>query len=107
MKRFAGVSMLYAIIAEDEPGSGEARARVRPEHLARLNVLQGEGRLVLAGPFPAVDCEDPGTAGVTGSLIVAEFDSLENATEWADRDPYVSAGVYRRVTVRPFRRVLP
>lgn len=99
--------MLYAIIAEDEPESGAARARARPEHLARLNGLKAEGRLLLAGPFPAIDCEDPGQAGVTGSLIVAEFESLEDASEWADRDPYVSAGVYHRVTVRPFRRVLP
>ncbi|MGD8511330.1 MAG: YciI family protein [Gammaproteobacteria bacterium] len=99
--------MLYAIIAEDEPDSGEARARARPQHLARLNGLKAEGRLLLAGPFPAIDCEDPGQAGVTGSLIVAEFESLQNASEWADRDPYVSAGVYHRVTVRPFRKVLP
>jgi uncharacterized protein YciI len=99
--------MLYAIIAQDEPDSEEARARARPEHLARLNGLKAKGRLILAGPFPAIDCDNPGKAGVTGSLIVAEFDSLEKASDWADRDPYVAAGVYQRVTVRPFRKVLP
>jgi uncharacterized protein YciI len=99
--------MLYAIIAEDEPDSGDARARARPDHLARLNDLRAKGRLVLAGPFPAIDSEDPGPAGVTGSLIVAEFETLETASTWADQDPYFAAGVYHRVTVRPFRQVLP
>lgn len=99
--------MLYAIISEDVDESSGRRASARAEHLARLDALQSEGRLVLAGPHPAIDAEDPGKAGFTGSLVVAEFDSLASARAWADADPYVEAGVYRRVEVKPFRRVLP
>ncbi|HET7833810.1 MAG TPA: YciI family protein [Gallionella sp.] len=99
--------MWYAIIGQDVPGSLDQRMAARPAHLARLQALQDEGRLLLAGPFPAVDAVDPGPAGFTGSLIVAEFASLQAAQEWADADPYVAAGVYRQVTVQPFRKVLP
>lgn len=99
--------MLYLIVGEDTPNSLEKRLSVRPEHVARLQALQAEGRLVLAGPFPAVDSPDPGPAGFTGSAIVAEFGSLAEAKTWAAADPYVSAGVYGQVTVRPFKKVLP
>jgi len=99
--------MLYAIISEDHEQSLAARQRVRPAHLERLKSLASEGRLVLAGPHPAIDCEDPGTDGFTGSLIVAAFESWEAAKAWAQADPYVQAGVYRNVTVKPFRMVLP
>ena len=99
--------MLYAIIAEDAPHSLEQRMAARPEHLARLTALQDRGQLVLAGPFPAIDSEDPGTAGFSGSLIVAEFDDLTAAKAWADADPFVAAGVYINVTVKPFRKTLP
>ncbi len=99
--------MLYAIIGEDHENSLENRLACRTDHLARLNALQDQGRLLLAGPMPAIDNEDPGPAGFTGSLIVAEFDSLENAREWADQDPYILQGVYEQVTVKPFRKVLP
>lgn len=99
--------MLYAIIAEDVPDSLEPRKQARPAHLARLETLQREGRLLLAGPHPAVDSEEPGPAGFTGSLVVAAFDSLDSARAWADADPYVEAGVYARVVVKPFRKVLP
>lgn len=99
--------MLYAIIGQDIPGSLDKRMAARPTHLARLQALQEAGRLLLAGPFPAVDAADPGPAGFTGSLIVAEFASLADAQEWADADPYVAAGVFSQVTVKPFRRVLP
>lgn len=99
--------MLYAITGEDHPGSLEKRLAARPAHLERLQALQAAGRLLLAGPFPAIDSPDPGPAGFSGSLIVAEFASLADAQAWADADPYVAAGVYARVTVRPFRRVLP
>lgn len=99
--------MLYAIIAEDRRNSLAARLEARPAHLARLNDLLTEGRLVLAGPHPAVDIDDPGEAGFSGSLIVAEFDSLEAAQAWADADPFVAAGVYSAVTVKPFRKTLP
>jgi uncharacterized protein YciI len=99
--------MWYAISGEDMPNSLEKRLAARPAHLDRLQVLQSEGRLLLAGPFPAIDSLDPGPAGFTGSLIVAEFDSLESARAWADTDPYVAAGVYSRVSVKPFRKVLP
>jgi len=99
--------MLYLIVGEDTPNSLEKRLSVRPEHVARLQALQAEGRLVLAGPFPAVDSPDPGPAGFTGSAIVAEFASLADAQSWADADPYVEAGVYGKVTVRPFKKVLP
>ncbi|WIM06150.1 MAG: YciI family protein [Candidatus Nitricoxidivorans perseverans] len=99
--------MLYMILGEDMPDSLERRLAARPAHLARLAALQDEGRLVLAGPCPAIDSPDPGPAGFSGSLIVAEFESLETAHAWADADPYVAAGVYARVTVKPFRRVFP
>ncbi|MFP5441301.1 MAG: YciI family protein [Gammaproteobacteria bacterium] len=99
--------MLYAISGEDAPGSLDARLAARPAHLARLQALLAAGRLVLAGPHPAIDSENPGPAGFTGSLIVAEFPSLAEAQAWADADPYVAAGVYRAVSVKPFRRVLP
>ncbi|GAB4347880.1 MAG: YciI family protein [Gammaproteobacteria bacterium] len=99
--------MLYAIIAEDNPGTLEQRLAARPDHVRRLQKLQDEGRLLLAGPHPAIDAEDPGSAGFTGSLVVGEFPSLEEAQAWADADPYVSAGVYGRVTVKPFRKVFP
>lgn len=99
--------MLYAIIGQDVENSLERRLSVRPVHLERVQKLVEEGRLVLAGPLPAVDNEDPGDAGFTGSLIVAEFSSLEEATSWANADPYVEAGVYESVTVKPFKKVLP
>ena len=99
--------MLYAIISRDAEDTLARRLEARPAHLARLEELKGEGRLLLAGPHPAVDNEDPGPAGFTGSLVVAEFPSLEQAQAWADADPYASAGVYAEVTVKPFRKVLP
>lgn len=99
--------MLYAIFGQDVPDSLEKRKAARPAHLARLQALQDQGRLLLAGPFPAVDAADPGMAGFTGSLIVAEFVSLEAAQAWAADDPYVDAGVYAQVAVRPFKKVLP
>ena len=97
--------MYYCIIAEDIPGSLEQRLAARPDHLERLQELRNHGRLLTAGPHPAIDNEDPGPAGFTGSLIIAEFDSLETAREWADADPYRLAGVYRNVTVKPFKKV--
>jgi uncharacterized protein YciI len=99
--------MLYAFISQDAAGTLEKRLAARPGHLKRLEQLRDEGRLILAGPHPAIDSVDPGPAGFTGSLVVAEFDSLEEAREWADADPYVAAGVYQQVTVKPFRKVLP
>jgi uncharacterized protein YciI len=99
--------MLYSIIGTDKSNSLDNRLAARPEHLARLEQLQEQGRLVLAGPFPAIDSTDPGTAGFTGSLIIAEFDSLDDAISWANDDPYLSAGVYETVTVKPFKKVLP
>ena len=99
--------MLYVIIAEDSPNSLDKRLANRPAHLARLTELQNEGRLVLAGPRPAIDSVDPGPAGFTGSLIVAEFNDLESAKSWANADPFVDAGVYISVTVKPFRKTLP
>ncbi len=99
--------MWYAIISEDVEDSGERRAAARPEHLARLQELLADGRLLIAGPHPAVDSEEPGVAGFTGSLVVAEFESLEEARSWADDDPYVRAGVYEHVTVKPFKIALP
>lgn len=99
--------MLYAIISEDAPGSLSKRQVTRPAHLARLEALQQLGRLVLAGPHPAIDCENPGDAGFTGSLVVAEFESLLAAQAWADADPYNDAGVYARVIVKPFKQVFP
>lgn len=99
--------MLYAITGLDVADSLAQRLAARPAHLERLQALQAEGRLILAGPFPAVDSNDPGAAGFSGSLIVAEFASLQAAQSWADADPYVAAGVYASVTVKPFRKVLP
>lgn len=99
--------MWYAIVGSDTHDSLAARTTARPAHLARLNTLRDQGRLLLAGPFPAIDAEDPGPAGFTGSLIVAEFDDLDAAQAWAAADPYAAAGVYRSVDVRPFRKVLP
>lgn len=99
--------MLYTIICEDKKDSLAARQQARPAHLARLEALKDAGRLVLAGPHPAIDAEDPGPAGFSGSLIVAEFSSREDAEAWASEDPYQTAGVYARVTVKPFRHVLP
>ena len=99
--------MLYAIIAEDVPGSLDKRVAARPAHVERLKALVAEGRLAIAGPHPLIDSEDPGPAGFSGSLIVAEFASRELALAWASADPYVAAGVYARVTVKPFRKALP
>jgi uncharacterized protein YciI len=99
--------MLYAIISEDKPGSLERRLAARPNHLERLNALLQEGRLLLAGPHPAIDSSDPGEAGFSGSLVVAEFPSLNDAQSWADADPYITADVYAQVTVKPFKKVLP
>lgn len=99
--------MFYAIVGQDVPNSLERRLAARPAHLDRLQKLQQAGRLLLAGPFPAVDGNDPGTAGFSGSLIVAEFESLAAAQAWADTDPYVAAGIYASVSVRPFKKVLP
>lgn len=99
--------MLYVISGEDVPNSLEKRMAVRSEHLRRLQLLQEEGRLILAGPHPAIDSTDPGPAGFSGSLIVAEFDSLQAARDWAEADPYVSAGIYEKVTVKPFKKVFP
>jgi uncharacterized protein YciI len=99
--------MWYAIEGYDRSGTLSARIAARPEHLARLHALRDAGRLLLAGPCPAIDAEDPGPAGFTGSIVIAEFEALDAARAWADADPYVTAGVYERVEVRPFRRVLP
>lgn len=99
--------MFYAIIAQDKPGSLENRLAARPAHLERLNLLKEQGRLLIAGPHPAIDSEDPGPAGFSGSLVVAEFTSLQEAQQWADEDPYIQAGVYETVTVKPFKKVLP
>ena len=99
--------MLYAIISVDINDSLDKRMATRPAHLKRLETLKDEGRLILAGPHPAIDSENPGDAGFTGSLIVAEFDNLEAAQLWATQDPYIDAGVYATVTVKPFKKVLP
>lgn len=99
--------MLYAVVAEDAPASLDQRLSARPAHLARLEALQAEGRLVLAGPFPAIDAAEPGPAGFSGSLIVADFASLDAARAWAAADPYVAAGVYASVVVKPFKQVFP
>lgn len=99
--------MLYAIISQDVENSLEKRLSARPAHLERLQVLNHKGRLILAGPHPAIDSEDPGQDGFIGSLVVAEFDSLEQAQAWADEDPYIAAGVYEKVIVKPFKKVLP
>ena len=99
--------MWYAIVAEDTPNSLEKRLAARPEHLQRLQALQNVGKLLLAGPFPSIDNTDPGHAGFSGSLIVAEFANLTEATIWANQDPFVTNGVYKQVTVKPFRKTLP
>jgi uncharacterized protein len=99
--------MLYVIIGEDRPGSLEQRLASRPAHLARLQALQAEARLILAGPCPAIDSPDPGPAGFSGSIIIAEFPSLAEARAWADVDPYIATGVYEKVTVKPFKKALP
>jgi uncharacterized protein YciI len=99
--------MFYAVVGEDRLDSLAARLAARPAHLERLKALQDEGRLLIAGPCPAIDSPDPGPAGFTGSLIVAEFASLDAAKIWADADPYVAAGVYAKVSVKPFKKVLP
>ena len=99
--------MFYAIIASDNPGSLKTRLAARPAHLERLRALQDQGRLLLAGPHPAIDCEDPGEAGFTGSLIVAEFPDLQAAQDWAAADPYTLAGIYGQVEIKPFRKVFP
>jgi hypothetical protein len=99
--------MLYVIVGQDIDNSLEQRLSARPAHLARLHELRDQGRLILAGPFPAIDSSDPGPNGFSGSLIVAEFNNLNQAKEWADADPYVAAGVYASVSVKPFKQVLP
>ena len=99
--------MWYAIISQDVENSLPLRQSARPQHIARLNDLKDQGRLLIAGPHPAIDSEDPGEAGFTGSLVVAEFASLQEAQAWADADPYVEAGVYAGVTVKPYKLVLP
>ena len=99
--------MLYAIISNDTEDSLEKRMSVRPKHIERLNQLKSEGRLVIAGPHPAIDNNDPGEAGFTGSLVIAEFDSLEEAESWANDDPYMESGAYEGVIVKPFKKVLP
>ncbi|MCB1851463.1 MAG: YciI family protein [Gammaproteobacteria bacterium] len=99
--------MFYAIIGVDREDSLQARMQARPGHLERLNRLRDQGRLLLAGPFPSIDSEDPGSSGFSGSLIVAEFDDLAQAKAWAGEDPYMLTGVYTKVTVKPFKKVLP
>ena len=99
--------MFYVIYSEDVEDSLSLRLAVRDQHIARLKELQSQGKLLLAGPCPAIDSEEPGEAGFTGSLIVAEFDSLTAAQSWADNDPYIDAGVYKKVTVKPYKKVLP
>ena len=99
--------MLYAIISQDVENSLDKRKSARDQHIARLNELKDQGRLIIAGPHPAVDSPDPGDAGFTGSLIIAEFESLQSAQAWADTDPYIAAGVYEKVSVKPFKHVLP
>ncbi len=99
--------MWYAIVAEDVDDSLPKRQAVRPAHLERIQALAAEGRVLLAGPFPAIDSDDPGPAGFTGSLMIVDFPDLESATEWANADPYVEGGVFGKVTVKPFKKVLP
>ena len=99
--------MLYCIVGTDKPNSLEARMAVRPAHIERLQALKAEGRLIIAGPNPAIDSPDPGEAGFTGSVIIAEFESLQAAQAWADSDPYLESGAYESVMVKPFNRVLP
>ena len=99
--------MWYVFFSEDKAGSLEQRKAARPDHLARLQALKDQGKLLVAGPCPAIDCEDPGEAGFTGSVVIAEFGSLEQAQAWADADPYMAAGVYQRTIVKPYKKVLP
>ena len=99
--------MLYAFISQDTADTLKKRMAARPEHVKRLERLRDEGRLILAGPHPAIDSDDPGPAGFTGSLVVAECDSLQDAQTWANADPYVTAGVYQQLSVKPFKKVLP
>ena len=99
--------MWYAVISEDHEETLDKRLAARPDHIARLTALRDEGRLLIAGPHPAVDSADPGPAGFTGSLVVVEFNSLDDAKAWAEEDPYITAGVYNKVTVKPFNLVLP
>ena len=99
--------MYYAIVSEDVENSLEKRQGARPDHLARLETLKQQGRVLVAGPFPAIDSETPGDAGFTGSLVIAEFENLSAAQAWADADPYVAAGVYKQVMVKPYKKVLP
>ena len=99
--------MLYAIIAEDKAGTLDKRMAARPAHVERLQALQSEGRLILAGPCPTIDSPEPGPAGFSGSIIIAEFASLEVARAWADADPYITAGVYEKVVIKPFKKALP
>ncbi len=99
--------MLYSIVAQDNADSLQSRMKARPAHIERLNALKSMGKLIVAGPNPAIDSADPGTSGFTGSIIIAEFESLKEAKEWADNDPYVQAGVYATVSVKPFKKVLP
>lgn len=99
--------MLYSIVGEDVANSLDKRLAARPAHVERLQQLGAEGRLIIAGPNPAIDSDDPGSAGFSGSVIIAEFDSLRAATDWADADPYITAGVYQNVSVKPFKKVLP
>ncbi len=99
--------MWYSVSSQDVENSLEKRLAARPAHLARLEMLKNQGRLLLAGPHPAIDTENPGNVGFTGSLVIAEFDSLDDALAWADEDPYIEAGVYEKVTVKPFKKVLP
>lgn len=99
--------MYYAIMAQDVENSLEKRMQARPDHLARLESLKSAGRLMVAGPFPAIDSETPGEAGFTGSLVIAEFESLDAAKSWAEADPYIAAGVYANVIVKPYKKVLP
>ena len=99
--------MWYVIIAEDNPDTLEQRLAARPRHLERLTTLSEQDRLLVAGPNPAIDSEDPGKSGFTGSVLIVKFDSLKDAREWADKDPYIEAGVYKSVTVKPFKKVLP
>ncbi len=99
--------MLYVIVSEDVTNSMPLRANARPQHIARLEKLRDQGKLIVAGPCPAIDSPDPGPNGFTGSVVIAEFDGLEEARQWADSDPYVGAGVYSSVTIKPFKLVLP
>lgn len=99
--------MLFAIISEDVANSASLRAGARQKHLERLKALRDQGRLIVAGPCPGIQCDEPGPAGFTGSIVIAEFEALEAARDWANSDPYVDAGVYQTVTVKPFKLVLP